>query len=137
MSTGINKSGSVLMAELERLNHNLAVNPDDSDALIRKGAILYTLSRYDEAIMCYDVAIQVNPKNSNAWIGKSECLWLLEKYDLALECVNNVTIQDSLGGVSIKALMLKGDLLIKLIRFQDALEIYNIIINLESTNAFA
>ena len=63
--------------------------------LIWLGDSLYYLSKYNEAITCFDQAIQINPKHENSWYYKgrfNELIWLgkslskLERFEEAIKC---------------------------------------------------
>jgi len=49
-----------------------------------KGGALYFLGKYDEAIECYDKAIEIDPNNSVVWNNKGLALNSLGKYDEAI-----------------------------------------------------
>ena len=51
-----------------------------------KGAALYSLGKYDEAIKCYDKAIEFDPDNPVVWNNKGLALNSLGKYDEAIKC---------------------------------------------------
>ena len=62
---------------------------------MRIGDILHNLLRYEEAIFCYDKAIETNAGNEHTWNNKGVlCLFLylgfalfnLKKYQEALDC---------------------------------------------------
>ena len=46
----------------------------------------YDLGRYEEAIKCYNKAIETNPSNEEAWFTKALCLDNLGRYEEAIEC---------------------------------------------------
>ena len=47
---------------------------------------MYNLNKYEEAIECYDKAIQINPNYSNAFNIKGHALYNLNKYEETIEC---------------------------------------------------
>ena len=53
---------------------------------ITKAYALYNLGRYEEAIKCYDKALEIDEKYVNAWNNKGNALCNLGKYDEAIEC---------------------------------------------------
>ena len=55
-----------------------------------KGIALSDLERYDEAIRCYDKALEINPENLNSLYGKRRALINLGRYDEAKSCDDNV-----------------------------------------------
>lgn len=52
---------------VELLERLLAINPDDAIAWYKKGNIMSSLGRYDEAIACYDRAIETAPRTVDVW----------------------------------------------------------------------
>ena len=51
-----------------------------------KGSTMYFLGKYDEAIKCYDKAIEIDPDNPVVWNNKGLALNSLGKYDEAVKC---------------------------------------------------
>jgi tetratricopeptide (TPR) repeat protein len=58
----------------------------DADAYINKGLSLYYLGNNDEAIECYDKALEINPQNADAYYKKGLSLYYLGNNDEAIEC---------------------------------------------------
>jgi len=54
-----------------------------------KGISYGNLSKLEQAIMCYDKAIEIDPNNSGAWDNKGNALRLTGRNKEALECYNN------------------------------------------------
>ena len=48
--------------------------------------ILSKLGKYEEALECYNEAINIDPTNVSAYTEKSWILSRLERYEMALEC---------------------------------------------------
>ncbi|WFN33536.1 tetratricopeptide repeat protein [Methanogenium sp. S4BF] len=56
--------------------------PDSYQRLTcEKGAILIKLQRYDEAIACYQSAVDMNPSDASAWIGLGDAYLFQSLYD--------------------------------------------------------
>ena len=51
-----------------------------------KRKCLFQLEKYDEAIKCYDKAMEIQPNYSYAWSGKGNVYSNLKKYDEAIKC---------------------------------------------------
>jgi len=58
--------------------------------LNNKGGALGNLGRYDEAIDCYDEALDINPRYADAWNNKGAALGNLGRYDEELACYDEV-----------------------------------------------
>jgi Tfp pilus assembly protein PilF len=46
------------------------------------------MNKYDEAIECYNKALEINPKYAEAWNNKGNAYFDMNKYDEAIECYN-------------------------------------------------
>jgi len=64
----------------------LAIDPQNTDALVKKGAALERLQRLDEAIECFDRAIAVDNSMTMAYLHKGGVFNRMERYAEALEC---------------------------------------------------
>jgi tetratricopeptide (TPR) repeat protein len=51
-----------------------------------KGVALLNLGNYEEAIKCYDKAIEIEPNNAEAWNNKGIVLGRLSNYEEAIAC---------------------------------------------------
>jgi tetratricopeptide (TPR) repeat protein len=65
------------------------VGPSDSWNL--KGLILNKLGRYEEAINCFDFALDINPENYYAWANKGDVLYDQGRYEEAIKCYDSAT----------------------------------------------
>jgi tetratricopeptide (TPR) repeat protein len=52
---------------VQLLDKLLATNPDDAIAWLKRGNSIYQLGGLDEAIRCYDKAIEAAPRTQNVW----------------------------------------------------------------------
>jgi tetratricopeptide (TPR) repeat protein len=57
----------------------------DADAKISEGIALGKLGKWQEALACYDKALELTPKNPKAWINKGQSLCKLGRLPEALE----------------------------------------------------
>jgi tetratricopeptide (TPR) repeat protein len=64
----------------------LALEPDHSEALVKKGAALERLHKLNEAIQCYDRAITADDTMTIAYLHKGGLCNRLERFKDALEC---------------------------------------------------
>jgi len=52
----------------------------------KQGLWVIRPEEYEEAIMCYDKALDINPKYANAWYNKGLALYKQKKYEKAIMC---------------------------------------------------
>ena len=62
------------------------LDPDHSEALVKKGAALERLQKLNEAIECYDRAIAVDSSMTTAYLYKGGLYNRLERFKEALQC---------------------------------------------------
>ena len=67
----------------------LAIDPNNSYAWNNKGNALHNLGKYNEAIKCYDEAIELEPSNAYAWHNREVCKaktdWLAKQDDYIVQ----------------------------------------------------
>ena len=73
-------------AALQCFDEVLSLNPNHSEALVRKGATLERLKKVNEAFECYDRAIAVDGSMTIAYLHKGGLCNRLERFKEALEC---------------------------------------------------
>ena len=77
----------------------LALEPDHSEALVKKGAALERLHKLNEAFECYDRAIAVDATMTIAYLHKGGLCNRLERFKEALECYEKaLRTHDQWGG---------------------------------------
>lgn len=87
-----------------------------------KGASLDPLGRYEEAIACYDKALEIDPSLASAWSNKGNSLHNLGRYEQAVACHDKaVEIDPSLAN----AWSNKGVTLGVLGRYEEAIACYD------------
>ncbi len=64
----------------------LALDPNHTEALVKKGAALERLHKLNEAIECYDRAIAVDGSMTTAYLYKGGLYNRLERFKEALQC---------------------------------------------------
>ena len=69
-------------------------DPNDAWGWRNKGGALYALGKYDEAIKCYDKAIEIDPNNPVVWNNKGLALNSLGKYDEAITSYDKAIERD-------------------------------------------
>ena len=87
-----------------------------------KGVVLGNLSRYDEAIKCYDKALEIDGKHVGAWNNKGYALYSLDKYPEAMQYFDKVLEIDS---KHVNAWNNKGNALCSLGRYDEAIRCYD------------
>jgi tetratricopeptide (TPR) repeat protein len=105
-----------------------------ANTFVKKGISLGILKQCEEAIRCFDKAIELDPDNGPAWTNKSWALNLLSRYDEAIECCNKAI---EINNNQKMAWFNKGVSLDKLERFYEAIECYDKTIELDPNDANA
>ena len=62
------------------------LDPKNANAWYNKGNALRELGRYEEALRCFDKALEIDPKHVLAWNNKGIALHNLGRYEEALRC---------------------------------------------------
>ena len=101
---------------------------------VNRGYSLDTLGKTDEAIRCYERAIELNPANPVAWNNKGYTLVRLKQFDSILEYFERATILDPKFE---RAWVNRGLALRRLNRIDEAISCYDTVIQLNQTNADA
>ncbi len=73
-------------AALASFDMVLALDPDNTEAMLKRGAALERLQRLNEAIECYDRAIATDHSMTMAYLHKGGVYNRMERYGEALEC---------------------------------------------------
>lgn len=89
---------------------------------------------YEDAIVCYDRAIDINPLDDVAWFRKGFTLFLLDKNPEALECYNKAL---EINPENIDALENKGAYLLRFGKEKEAMKFFNAVIRIEEGRACA
>ena len=76
----------------------LASDPDDVTANCNKGMILLDLCGSEEALECFERALQRDPSHARSWIGKGRALTMQEDYAGAEKCFYMVPKDDGSYG---------------------------------------
>jgi tetratricopeptide (TPR) repeat protein len=64
----------------------LGINPQNTEALVKKGSALERLRRWDEAMACYDRALAIDKSLTIAYLYKGGLFNRMEHFNEALEC---------------------------------------------------
>ncbi len=97
-----------------------------------KGVSLDELGRHDEAITCYDKALEMDRRNADTWSNKGTALGALRRYKEAIDCFDEAL---SIDRKSATALGNKGRTLNLLGRHEEALACFAHALEIEPHNA--
>jgi tetratricopeptide (TPR) repeat protein len=95
---------------------------------------LYFRIRPNEAIECYDKALEIDPEHIFTWISKGGILISLNKYQKAIECFDKALEIDP---EHIQTWVDKGNALISLKHHQKAIECYDKALEIDPENLYA
>jgi len=111
---------------LSRINKALRLAPEDTEALVLRGRILFWLDRPREAMQSFDQAIQINPKCADAYLERGRLRYALWKhYPTALrELREAIRYAGHDRWVRVRALQIQGHVLSELDREGDAVSSY-------------
>ena len=122
-------SGVYNAALVEAMNNELEEDPLDFTAWSVKGRVLAGFGRYEEAIECFDKALEIKPQSMSISLGeKGEAFLYLERYEEALECFDKVLEINSYNPM---VLIMKGEALAGLGRYEEAIECYDKALEIE------
>jgi len=94
----------------------------EEDFLFEEGKKLFTEEKYQEAIVCYNKAIELNPNDENAWCFKGKCLSDMQRYEEAIVCYNKAI---ELNPNDEYVWNFKGYCLYDMQRYEEAIVCYN------------
>lgn len=102
---------------LQTYNKLLSINPENSDALAGKGAILFKRGNLDESLQCLDKSLRINPMHYVALRFKIYLDLNLKQYDNALVNIQKILNEDSYEG---HALFCRGVYFNRIGKYNDA-----------------
>lgn len=70
------------------------LDPNNADAWVNRGNVLFILDEREEAIVCYDKAIKINPDHAEAYYNKGSVLNLLSRFKEALDAFDKAVELD-------------------------------------------
>jgi len=103
----------------------------EENKLYIEGDELFAKEKYEEAIVCYNKAIEINPNNENAWGWKGNCLSSMQRYEEAIVCFNKII---ELNPNDEYAWNFKGNCLLLMQRYEEAIVCLNKAIELNQNN---
>jgi len=87
----------------------------------KKGIVLRKLSRYEEALQCFEKAIHLEPNNADFWGNNGDALIYLSRYEEALQCFEKAI---HLEPNNADFWIFKGIILNKFSRYEEANKCY-------------
>jgi tetratricopeptide (TPR) repeat protein len=100
----------------------------------RRGFALIKLERFEEAVICYDRALELDPEDAVAWQRKGFALGRLRRFSEAELCFDRALALDP---SSITALHGKGWILVTQRRYDEAVDCYDRILAIDPERDFA
>lgn len=91
------------------------------EVLLAKGESLLSLGQYEEALACFDAALELEPGQGEALVKKGSALEKMNRVDQAIECYDRAIQVDSSLTI---AYLHKGGLFNRMERYHEALECY-------------
>lgn len=98
-----------------------------------QGVSLINLSKYEQAIACFDKAININPKNSGAWDNKGNALRCIGRDIEAMDCYNNAI---KINPSNARAWINKGASLSSLGHLDDSLQCLHVALDIRPINSY-
>ena len=110
--------------EIEYYSKCLKLDPKNADAWNNKGVALEKLGRYEEAIRCFDKALEIinSEKDESVWFGKGFAFYNLGRYEEAIRCYDKalkIDPEDEVGWY------IKGVALAELGRYEEAIRCFD------------
>ena len=106
------------MADCDRI---LEANPENTEALVKRGDILQRLRRYDDAVHCYDRALKIQTGDKNALNRRGNAFLELNRHEDALESYDRAL---EIAPDNAALLFNRGNVLQQIGRLDEALENY-------------
>ena len=89
----------------------------NEDIWNKKGILFIAIEKFDDALVCFDKALEINNRNINFYINKSNALFNLNRLDESLEVINVAFL---LNDNCKKIALVKVKILKKLGRYEEA-----------------
>lgn len=110
------------------------LNPKCNEAWLHRGMICVELGRLNEAIYCYSKLLELDPTNSLAWERQASAILKRKGHNYATEALQSVSNAVHLSSRNINAMRLKGKCLMELEMYDDAMKVFNGIIEKKSND---
>ena len=100
----------------------MQIHPKSHTGWVRIGNAVSKLNKLEEAISCYQKAINSNPENCSAWSNLGEIFGRLKEYNEAIKCFNEAL---KIEPTCFITWAYKGDLLTELKQYHQAIECFD------------
>ena len=103
----------------------------NSKTWIERGYGLHRLGSYEEAIVCFETALEIHPTLADAWQGKGICLGELGESEAALHCFEQVIVHQP---NNYRGWHNCGKALMRVARYDDAITCFKRVLQLKPEN---
>jgi predicted O-linked N-acetylglucosamine transferase (SPINDLY family)/ADP-heptose:LPS heptosyltransferase len=107
---------------VDLIKQSLALYPDNAAAYSNLALVLQTLSRFDEALSCYDTLLTLTPNDLTALLARSNLLLTLARFDEALASFDKLL---AINPNHAAVLFGHANVLYQLKHYEEALDGYN------------
>ena len=120
---------------LKAYDKAISLSPNYLSAWERKGDLfLFVLNKYQEAIEAYDTALQIDTQNISCLLSKAKALVLLKQWNDAEIVLDRIALVNPL---ELESLLIRGLILLKKERYNDATKVYQSIIEIDAERSEA
>ena len=106
---------------------------DNINALNNKGLDLVNLGKHNEAIQCFDKALEIDVNFSNSWLNKGFSLYHVGKHSDAIQCYDKALEIDA---NDVDAWYNKGNALYASGKYTEAIQCYDKALEIDPNNDF-
>ncbi len=100
-------------------------------AWVERGYGLHRLGNYEEAIVCFDTAIEVDARMADAWQGKGICLGEMNESEGAIACFEQVILNNP---DNYRGWHNRGKALMKVGRYEESIACFKRVLQLKPEN---
>jgi tetratricopeptide (TPR) repeat protein len=103
----------------------------EGQAWVERGYGLHRLGNYEEAIVCFDTALELDTRIADAWQGKGICLGEMNESEGAIACFEQVILNNP---DNYRGWHNRGKALMKVGRYEDAIGCFKRVLQLKPEN---
>lgn len=112
----------MLLNHLSKLEILLKAHPADKMTWLSKGALLYELKNFEEALECFDFVLSMDESNLDAMTKRGLCFFQLGRYEDAVNCFDICLEKNPYNS---SAWFNKGMALTRLERYDEAITLFD------------